>query len=234
MLLSAVAQTSIKPNFVFVLADDIGFGDVSFNNVSSRIHQPGAGGQTFVPNPPHTPHLDEMAHGPHTVVAEVDFARCSITPAPARGEVISAVLAQVAYSAHPASLDMLTGGQSWAMVEAAIAAAAPVLTSHACAGWDTPIAPGDRARVLDQIVRRFDVDMRPFAALSAYGTRNEWFSRPKLSPPAHARDASVVVAAADGATHLSVVSDLWEALAVKGGGRGKGRGSGRSGGRGVT
>ena len=57
--ITAAAMT--PPNFILLLADDIGWGDVSYNNVSSRIHQPGAGNKTFRVNPPRTPHIDAMA-----------------------------------------------------------------------------------------------------------------------------------------------------------------------------
>ena len=51
----------LPPNFILLMSDDTGWGDVSYNNVSSRIHNPGAGGEKFVVNPPRTPELDAMA-----------------------------------------------------------------------------------------------------------------------------------------------------------------------------
>ena len=36
------------PNFVFVLADDMGWGDASYNNDSSTQHHPGAGNRSWL------------------------------------------------------------------------------------------------------------------------------------------------------------------------------------------
>ena len=44
-----------SPNFILLMSDDTGWGDVSYNNVSSRIANPGAGGETYKVNPPRTP-----------------------------------------------------------------------------------------------------------------------------------------------------------------------------------
>ena len=59
---------ALPPNFILLMSDDMGWGDVSYNNVSSRIFNPGAGGEQFVVNPPRTPHLDEMAASPNSIV----------------------------------------------------------------------------------------------------------------------------------------------------------------------
>ena len=67
-----------RPNFVLLMADDIGWGDVSYNNVTGRIHNPGAGGQRFVPNPPRTPHLDQMAMGPHSLLFHRFYAGSAV------------------------------------------------------------------------------------------------------------------------------------------------------------
>lgn len=57
--LSYAESSSKKPNILFILSDDQGFGDVSFTADSSV--QPGAGGARWVPNPPRTPNLDALA-----------------------------------------------------------------------------------------------------------------------------------------------------------------------------
>jgi arylsulfatase A-like enzyme len=53
-------SASVVPNILIVLADDQGYGDVGFNAVPSRQHQPGANGP-WIPNPPRTPNLDMWA-----------------------------------------------------------------------------------------------------------------------------------------------------------------------------
>eukprot|EP00038_Savillea_parva_P010847 m.193237 g.193237 ORF g.193237 m.193237 type:complete len:584 (-) comp18878_c0_seq1:120-1871(-) len=63
---SAGASTRTdRPNFLFVLADDTGWGDVGFNN---KTFDPPAGGGTFTYNPPRTPNLDAWATGPGSVI----------------------------------------------------------------------------------------------------------------------------------------------------------------------
>ena len=89
MLVCSISAATVdaerpRPNFVFVMTDDQGWGDVSYNNVPSRTHLPGAGGERWVPNPPRTPHLDEMAAGPSTLLFHRFYASspvCSPTRA---------------------------------------------------------------------------------------------------------------------------------------------------------
>jgi len=52
------------PNILFVLADDMGWGDVSYN--TERL-QPGAGGGNWTVNPPRTPHIDALATNTETM-----------------------------------------------------------------------------------------------------------------------------------------------------------------------
>ena len=71
LLVIAVASTAAAaelPNIILVLGDDIGWSDVGYNNVTSKMHEPGAGGTNWRPNPPRTPHLDAMAAGPNTML----------------------------------------------------------------------------------------------------------------------------------------------------------------------
>ena len=58
LLLGACACVA-KPNVLFLLTDDQGFGDVSYT--AAQGAQPGAGGLPWQPNPPRTPNLDAMA-----------------------------------------------------------------------------------------------------------------------------------------------------------------------------
>ena len=53
-----------RPNIIHVLADDMGWGDWSYNR---EYVQPGAG-RPWKPNPPQTPNLDAMAAGNHSVL----------------------------------------------------------------------------------------------------------------------------------------------------------------------
>ena len=58
----------VKPNILFILADDQGWGDIGYNNDPSHQYQPAAGGKKWAPNPPRTPHLDALASAPSTLV----------------------------------------------------------------------------------------------------------------------------------------------------------------------
>ena len=73
MLLASGGRSSVAvaagaappPNFLMVLADDTGWGDVGFNR---NYLQPPAGGGKFTPNPPRTPQLDAWATGPGSII----------------------------------------------------------------------------------------------------------------------------------------------------------------------
>jgi arylsulfatase A-like enzyme len=60
------AASAARPNVLFILADDQGWGDATFN--APFAVQPGAGGARFTPNPPRTPHLDALAASASTLV----------------------------------------------------------------------------------------------------------------------------------------------------------------------
>ena len=84
MLRSALLATTLSaaralpPNFILLMSDDTGWGDVSYNNVSSRIHNPGAGGEEFVVNPPRTPHLDAMAKSENSILFHRFYAGSAV------------------------------------------------------------------------------------------------------------------------------------------------------------
>lgn len=68
----------LPPNFILLMSDDTGWGDVSYNNVSSRIHNPGAGGEKFVVNPPRTPELDAMAKSENSILFHRFYAGSAV------------------------------------------------------------------------------------------------------------------------------------------------------------
>ncbi len=45
---ATAAETNSTPNFLLVMADDMGVGDVSYTNLTGQVFMPGAGGQTCV------------------------------------------------------------------------------------------------------------------------------------------------------------------------------------------
>ena len=45
---STSSTPTATPNFILLMSDDMGWGDVSYNNVSSRINNPGAGDISYV------------------------------------------------------------------------------------------------------------------------------------------------------------------------------------------
>ena len=77
-LLPHVVTSLSKPNFILLMADDMGWGDVSFNNVTARIHQPGAGGEHYQPNPPRTPEIDKMAFGTNSLLFHRFYAASAV------------------------------------------------------------------------------------------------------------------------------------------------------------
>ena len=84
MLRSALLATTLSaaralpPNFILLMSDDTGWGDVSYNNVSSRILNPGAGGEEFVVIPPRTPHLDAMANSENSILSHRFYAGSAV------------------------------------------------------------------------------------------------------------------------------------------------------------
>ena len=66
----------------------MGWGDVSYNNVSARIYNPGAGGDSFVINPPRTPEIDAMAASPNSLVFH-RFSAGSAVCSPTRASALT-------------------------------------------------------------------------------------------------------------------------------------------------
>ena len=78
LLLLSPCRAAAPVNFVLMMSDDTGWGDVSYNNVSSRVHQPGAGGETYVVNPPRTPELDAMSKSENSILFHRFYAGSAV------------------------------------------------------------------------------------------------------------------------------------------------------------
>ena len=63
---AAAAAAAEKPNIVFVLADDQGWGDVGYN--TDYQYQNDAYNYSWTYNAPRTPNLDAMAKGPNSIL----------------------------------------------------------------------------------------------------------------------------------------------------------------------
>lgn len=72
LALMMAAGASKPPHVVFILADDLGFGDMGFT--SQFEIQPGAGGQPYAFNPPRTPNLDAIALSESSLLFEQFYA----------------------------------------------------------------------------------------------------------------------------------------------------------------
>jgi len=73
------------PNFLFVLTDDMGWGDVSYNQ---EKHQPGAGGVHWTYNPPRTPNIDTLAMAEGTMLFR-RFYSASAVCSPTRASILT-------------------------------------------------------------------------------------------------------------------------------------------------
>ncbi len=73
------------PNIIILLTDDQGWSDVSY--AASYAHQPGAGG-VWKPNPPRTPHLDEMASSDNSL-SFLRFYAGSAVCSPTRSAILT-------------------------------------------------------------------------------------------------------------------------------------------------
>ncbi len=71
ILHSILAQDSSLPNIIFMMADDLGYGDVSYNGGKAQ-----------------TPHLDEMAQGSHTIHLTRYYSGSPVC-SPTRGTVLT-------------------------------------------------------------------------------------------------------------------------------------------------
>eukprot|EP01062_Namystynia_karyoxenos_P083048 TRINITY_DN9473_c0_g1_i1.p1 TRINITY_DN9473_c0_g1~~TRINITY_DN9473_c0_g1_i1.p1 ORF type:complete len:739 (+),score=141.90 TRINITY_DN9473_c0_g1_i1:67-2217(+) len=83
--LLAWAASAAPTNFLFVLTDDMGWGDVSFNK---EYLQPGAGGENWTVNPPRTPHIDALALGENTMRFRRFYAGSAVC-SPTRASILS-------------------------------------------------------------------------------------------------------------------------------------------------
>jgi len=74
--LSGACGAATAPNIVFLLADDLGFGDVGFTKQFAVT--PGAGGGGYVYNPPRTPNLDAMALSNSSMLFQYFYAGSAV------------------------------------------------------------------------------------------------------------------------------------------------------------
>lgn len=85
---TATEATTAKTNVVFVLADDLGWGSVGYQNTVEKQIQPGAGGTYWKPNPPRTPNIDAMSRSPHSYVFDRFYAGSAVC-SPTRSSILS-------------------------------------------------------------------------------------------------------------------------------------------------
>jgi len=75
---------SALPNILFILVDDIGWGDLSYN---TEIHQPGSGG-AYTVNPARTPHIDDLANHQNTMRFRRFYAQSPVC-SPTRASILT-------------------------------------------------------------------------------------------------------------------------------------------------
>lgn len=83
-ILMAQADKSL-PNILFILTDDMGWGDVSYNK---EMYQPGAGGKKWTVNPPRTPNIDAIATGGNTMLFRRWYTGSAVC-SPTRASIMS-------------------------------------------------------------------------------------------------------------------------------------------------
>lgn len=79
------AAEASNPNILFVLTDDMGWGDVSYN---TETYQPGAGGETWTVNPPKTPNIDALALGDGTMLFRRFYSGSAVC-SPTRASILT-------------------------------------------------------------------------------------------------------------------------------------------------
>lgn len=81
----ALGLASSKTNILFVLTDDMGWGDVSYNE---EKYQPGAGGETWKVNAPRTPNIDKLALGDGTMLFRRFYSGSAVC-SPTRASILT-------------------------------------------------------------------------------------------------------------------------------------------------
>ena len=77
LALAVLSQAhAAPPSFIFILADDMGFGDANFTR--SFAFNPPAGGGNYTVNPPRTPNLDALATSENSMIFKHWYAGSAV------------------------------------------------------------------------------------------------------------------------------------------------------------
>ena len=85
---TALVDSARQPNILFILGDDMGYGDIGYNNNPGRQYIPGAGNRTWLPNAPRTPNLDALAASASTLVFDRSYSGSPVC-SPTRASILS-------------------------------------------------------------------------------------------------------------------------------------------------